>query len=468
MASSAIQAVLPSLGACHGILNVRKERGFRTSLGHVSLYKKYDLAHRCSLTSIKCAVTEERNEVRSTLPKEVHILDSEVFVGTQAQQTQKSEKREEEVEGSGDILDGSIKDAVQAAARALEELPLRTLGTAALYTGVLVLGSLVAAELLDQVEVVPLLPFAMQGLGAIYCGLVASRYWASQQVDLRPASPVGAILELLDGAPPLTGGRVGPFRAFSEIKIPENIDEASAEKLRQLAGQRDAAMAQVEAMRAAGAEIGKVVAEKEALEAVAIQLAQERDSAMSEVGALKSAVNMMTERMKDIEVMLQQEVQRLQTQNQALSTVALQLASERDAAIKEMVGLRQLTNEEKEELELLAASLIEDRDSALAEVEQLKEVVASLSGSASGLTPEMEQFIKAQARDVRSQFISISAPYEEQKEAVDALVAHLVDEFGAPEEWTSDYIQNFLKSSSMQGLGVGATRKETQKIKMAI
>lgn len=90
---------------------------------------------------------------------------------------------------------------------------------------------------------------------------------------------------------------------------------------------------QLEQLRAVGTQLGRVVAEKEALQAVAKQLSAERDEATAEVNALKVAVHSMTERMKSIEAMLEREVKELHHQNAALEVLALSLATERDGAV---------------------------------------------------------------------------------------------------------------------------------------
>ena len=91
-----------------------------------------------------------------------------------------------------------------------------------------------------------------------------------------------------------------------------------------------------------GTQLGRVVAEKEALQAVAKQLSAERDEATAEVNALKVAVHSMTERMKSIEAMLEREVKELHHQNAALEGLALSLATERDGALAK-VGRLSLT-----------------------------------------------------------------------------------------------------------------------------
>lgn len=55
-----------------------------------------------------------------------------------------------------------------------------------------------------------------------------------------------------------------------------------------------------------------------------------------QVIALKQAVDAMSDRMRTVENTLQQDLEPLKQSSQALETVALQLASERDSALKEV------------------------------------------------------------------------------------------------------------------------------------
>ncbi|CAI5469291.1 unnamed protein product [Closterium sp. Yama58-4] len=351
----------------------------------------------------------------------------------------------------------SVGEVVRGAVRAVEDAPVETVGAAAAASGLAVLGVVFATSLLGSLDSVPLAP----GVHADHrCRLLRPRrqavfhqeedriptlllssspsrfpHCAQSQVLLSPLSPRSLV-------PGLGGGGQG-------------VGMGVQGRLRALEAERDVAVAAAGEMRRAGQEMARVVAEKEALEAVALQLADERDSAIAEVTALKTAVNAMTERMRAIEAMLASEVQRLQEQNLALETVALQLADERDSAIKQASELRSAFEAQREEdkrvLEMLAAQLIEERNAAVKEVQELKQVVAGLAeatGAGSGLTSEMEAFIRSRVRAVRAQFVDISKPYSQQEEAVNAFVAHLVDEFGAPREWTHRYIRQFLDAAS--------------------
>lgn len=47
-----------------------------------------------------------------------------------------------------------------------------------------------------------------------------------------------------------------------------------------------------------------------------------------------------------------------------------------------------------------------------------------------------------------------------QREQVDEMVKHLVEEFGAPAGWTSEYIQRFLDSSAMTNKAMGGVKSE--------
>ncbi|CAI5946542.1 unnamed protein product [Closterium sp. NIES-64] len=347
----------------------------------------------------------------------------------------------------------SVGEVVRGAVRAVEDAPVETVGAAAAASGLAVLGVVFATSLLGSLDSVPLAPEFMQTIGVVYCALVARQYFTKRKIAVAP-TPLTAIQTLF----PTTTTADADADADPEAaasRIPEGMGEGVQGRLRALEAERDVAVAAAGEMRRAGQEMARVVAEKEALEAVALQLADERDSAIAEVTALKTAVNAMTERMRAIEAMLASEVQRLQEQNLALETVALQLADERDSAIKQASELRSAFEAQREEdkrvLEMLAAQLIEERNAAVKEVQELKQVVAGLAeatGAGSGLTSEMEAFIRSRVRAVRAQFVDISKPYSQQEEAVNAFVAHLVDEFGAPREWTHRYIRQFLDAAS--------------------
>ena len=48
------------------------------------------------------------------------------------------------------------------------------------------------------------------------------------------------------------------------------------------------------------------------------------------------------------------------------------------------------------------------------------------------------------------------------------MVKHLVEEFGAPAGWTSEYIQRFLDSSSMTNKAVGGVKVDQNAEKKAM
>jgi hypothetical protein len=86
------------------------------------------------------------------------------------------------------------------------------------------------------------------------------------------------------------------------------------------------------------------------------------------------------------------------------------------------------------------------------------QLVASLQvDTESGLTPESEVFLKSRLRDVRSNFVNVDKTFDEQPEAVERLVCHLVEEFGAPRQWTRDYLKQFLQSSAGRSNSLSGT-----------
>lgn len=350
------------------------------------------------------------------------------------------------VKGADAILSGTVWDALGAAAKAVETAPVRTVGTVAAYTGVATIGTLMASSLLGSIDTLPIIPATMQAVGMAYCGLVTTRYFnGSRRLSLEPLSPMQAILEFVDG--PSITLKANKKAEGSQLAVQKN--ELGIQQLQQL-----------------GTQLGRVVAEKEALQAVAKQLSAERDEATAEVNALKVAVHSMTERMKSIEAMLEREVKELHTQNAALELLAGSLAIERDEAVVkvgEVEGQLVVVSREKESIEALACDLILERDEAMAEVEELKRINSNLSeaaGSASGLTAQQEVFLKQQAKVARGKFVDVSKPYAQQREQVDEMVKHLVEEFGAPAGWTSEYIQRFLDSSALTNKAMGGVKSE--------
>lgn len=165
---------------------------------------------------------------------------------------------------------------------------------------------------------------------------------------------------------------------------------------------------QVQELKLQTSEYSRILAEKEALETVALQLAEERQMAMAEVNALKSSVEMMTERMKSIEEMLEREVGQLKTQNHALETVALQLAQERDIAYQEVASLQESIKKSKSDaekqraLEEVAVQLAQERDNALSELESLKKFVANMRNIE---TADKDHVVQTHVIDIRSQLL---------------------------------------------------------------
>lgn len=343
----------------------------------------------------------------------------------------------------------SVKDAVRSAADAVENAPVATVGTLALYAGIATLGTFVASKIVGSIDGLPLVPGMMKVAGIMYCGTVAMKYISggSKSNALEPSSPVRVVLDIVGPPPAERFARAG-------VELPANVDPKIQRSMQQLVDQRNAAVKQVQEIRAASGGVTRLMAEKDALESVALQLAQERDSAMSELNTLRDSVESMSERMKGIDEMLALEVKRLQEQNSALESVAFALASERDRSIQELEGLKVASiarEEEKKALEILASQLIQERDDALEQLEGYKKIVADITeaaGSSSGLTSQQETFLKNRIRAVRAQFVDITKPYEKQRDRVELLVAHLAEEYGAPPQWAMDYMQQFLKSSA--------------------
>ena len=267
----------------------------------------------------------------------------------------------------------TVAKALQEAKRKLGE---QSPGKLALYGGAATLGILLSGAILTSLEVYPVIPETMQIVGLACSALVASNVIQGKRETFK-VSPVKAVIAIVDL------GKKGKVQRTSLV-LPQDLDQGTVAAMEQLARERDMAVNQVEEMKRQTSQYSQVLAEKEALETVALQIAEERETAMSEVNALKSTVESMSERMKGIEEMLDREISLLKSQNQALETVALQLAQERDVAIKETASLRAKSDAEKKALEEVAMQLAQERDSALLELEKLMKVVANMRTPASG------------------------------------------------------------------------------------
>lgn len=336
-------------------------------------------------------------------------------------------------------------DLFSAASQTIEKM---TVSQLALYGGLVAGGLYLVESILSSFDVLPLLPETLQIVGVLYTILLASRLFQGKPLSLTP-SPVKAITELVE--------RRGTMVQRTNLELPQDLDVRVLATMEKLSRERDDAVNKMENLRRRTADYARVVAEKEALETVAMQLAQERDEAMSEVIALKQAVDAMSDRMRTIEKTLQQELEPLKQSSRALETVALQLASERETALKELselkeeLALAKCKEEEKTALESVASQLAGERDQANSENERLKKILADLQTEVApvpGLSPEQELFLKAHIDAAGLQFVDLAKPYEDQKEEIDKFVSHLVDEYGAPPGWTSEYLKRFLEEST--------------------
>lgn len=336
-------------------------------------------------------------------------------------------------------------DVVGKASRALEKM---TVAQFAIYGGLIAGGLFLLDSILNSFEVLPLLPESLQIIGVLYAIFFARRFFQGKPLSLTP-SPVRAIAEIVE--------RRGSLVQTTNLELPQDLDARILATMEKLSRERDDAVNALEVLRRRVADYARVEAEKEALEAVAVQLAQERDEAMTEVIALKQAVDAMSDRMRTIETTLQQDLEPLKQNSQALESVALQLASERDSAMKELselkdeLALAKCKEEEKIALESLASELVEERDRANLENERLKEILASLpaaSSEESGVSSQQELLLKQRINEAGVQFLSLGKPYDDQKEEVDKFVSSLAAEYGAPFEWTAEYLKRFLEESA--------------------
>ncbi|KAI5074329.1 hypothetical protein GOP47_0010290 [Adiantum capillus-veneris] len=401
--------------------------------------------------SILCASFKDEFQAvkqSSTIPSELSLpLASQLPSSTAAADPNASSGKDNKPASQVD-MEASEKDT-ELLSKALQRLGKTTGVQLAIYGGLIAGGLYLVESLLNSFEVLPLLPETLQLVGVVYAILFGSRLFQGKPVSLMP-SPVKAITELVD--------RKGTLVQKTNLKLPQDLDIRVVAKMEQLSRERDDAVNKLEALRRKVADYARIEAEKEALEAVAVQLAQERDEAMSEVVALKQAVDAMSGRMQIVENALQKELEPLKQSSEALETVALQLASERDSALKELSELKEeLTlakskEEENNALESLASQLARERDQANLENEQLKEMSKSLPVAdiqeLVGSSPDQKLFLKKHIEAAGLQFIDPLKPYDDQKEEVEKFVSHLVEEYNAPSEWTLDYLKQILEDSS--------------------
>lgn len=327
---------------------------------------------------VRCSTQEEFSATRET----VNLKNEDLNLPMQSRQSDVNK-------APGDVSPEAAKQALKevkekfgpaAVSKALQEakkkLGEQGPGKLALYGGAATLGVLLSGAILTSLEVYPIIPETMQLVGLACSALVASNVIQGKREKFK-VSPVKAVIAIVDV------GKKGKVQQTSLV-LPQDLDQGTVAAMERLARERDMAVNQVEEMKRQTSQYSQVLAEKEALETVALQLAEERETAMSEVNALKSTVESMSDRMKGIEEMLDREIGLLKSQNQALETVALQIAQERDIAIQETVKLKARSDAEKQALEEVAMQLAQERDSALLELENLMKVVANMRTPASG------------------------------------------------------------------------------------
>ncbi|KAH7432102.1 hypothetical protein KP509_07G008500 [Ceratopteris richardii] len=411
-----------------------------------SVCRGFNLYNRIA---ISCASYKEDSQVtKQSIPLSTpSVLD--LPLASQSSQSP-PESNERDVKPAVGAAGESSQSDAEILGTALRALGKTSSAQLAIYGGIIAGGIYLVESILNSFDGLPLLPETLQLVGVLYAIVLGSRLFQGKPVSLTP-SPVKAIIELVD--------REGTLVQKTNLDLPQDLDVRIKARILQLSRERDEAVNKMKALERRVADFARVVAEKEALEAVAVQLAQERDEAMSEVIALKQAVDAMSDRMRNVENSLQSELEPLKRSSQALETVALQLASERDSALKELSDLKEQVNlskyneEEKAALESLALKLAAERDEANLENQRMKELLGKLSVAGKrdqGLSSEQEASLKERISASGMQFIDMSKPYEDQKEEVDKFVAHLVENYGAPAQWTEDYLKDILKDSSFK------------------
>lgn len=133
-----------------------------------------------------------------------------------------------------------------------------------LIGGAAAVGIFLSGALLSSLEVLPVVPEAMQAVGLAYSVVVASRVIRGSPEKFK-VSPVRAVLEILEQGEERTN-----------LVMPGGLDPSTVEAMERLARERDQAVNQVAEMKA---EYSQALAEKQALETVALQLAAERETA---------------------------------------------------------------------------------------------------------------------------------------------------------------------------------------------
>lgn len=432
-----------------------------------------NLGGRCRLAGVRCAQGDDYRVLAKK--KQVSSLDLKLQSSGRRIQTEDSGindgggKASSRAEAAGEEGSGgstrtnrlkTVLDALNKVSRALGVSKPKL----AVLAGAASLGIGISGPVLSSLDVVPFMPETMQTVGVAFSVMVASRVYQGRPIGSMSSSPFRAIIEMVEGGPKKIAG--------VNVVLPDNLEGDLRDALENLVKERDEAVKKLQLTRKEAVRFAQVVAEKEALEAVAMQLAEERDSAMSEVAGLKSAVVAMTERMRSIEDLLEQEVNQLRQHNSALETISLQLANERDKALEQV---RQLDEEvarslqDKDAMEVVAAQLAEERDNALSETRELRHALTVLQGDeeaprSSGLTPERESYIKAQALASRSKFLVVGKNSGELELEVERFVQHLVQEYGAPREWAAEYVPCLSEPMAVMGVNGGLSAGDARSV----
>eukprot|EP00899_Mesostigma_viride_P012969 jgi/Mesvir1/21673/Mv04094-RA.1 len=317
---------------------------------------------------------------------------------------------------------------------------------------------------MEGINGMPIVPMAFKLLGMAVTAYFASKLFTKPQETIAEVTEalnaLMASLEDMRTRTPDEAGEVARLRAAVKA-----LQEERAQALRQVSEAEKATL-----------QMAQLMEQKAALEMVAEQLARERDDAFLEVAALRTAVASMNASMANIEAMLASEVTELKNQNEALETVAMQLVAERDGSRLEMAELQRRLEEmwaarnSDVSMATMAAQLAEERDSAVNKLTQLQNLIHQMRENPSGLTDTMEAFVREKVREVRDAFIDPTTPYAQQREDAQRLVQHLAAEYGVPEDWASDYVRQYLQSSSrvntlgVEGEGQGVPAPQEQEV----
>ena len=128
-------------------------------------------------------------------------------------------------------------------------------GKLMLFGGAATLGLILSGAVLTSLEVLPLVPEAMQAVGLAYSVLVASRVIQGKNQTFT-MSPVRAVIEIIDV------GKTSQKERTSLV-LPEDLEEGVVVAMERLAMERDAAVNQAQQMKMQTSEVSRILAEKE-------------------------------------------------------------------------------------------------------------------------------------------------------------------------------------------------------------